>query len=200
MPKPDLNKVPVHLHDEIKLVEQDDLNVAFTKHADAISFLKSIPEERWSYRYAEGKWSIRQVVQHIIDGERIFCNRALVIARNDKTTSLVSFDQDEYEAASKADKRTKDDLINELAALQQSSIKFFGSFDDEQLQTRGTIGTYTIDVNALGFVVIGHTLHHIKLGKNIYDRSLFDVKNQVLEQHDLSFIYMIIFDLLPENI
>ncbi|HEU5165588.1 MAG TPA: DinB family protein [Chitinophagaceae bacterium] len=168
MSKPDLQKVPVHLHEEINLVEQDDLKVAFSKHADAISFLKTIPEEKWSYRYAAGKWSIRQVVQHIIDGERIFCNRTLVIARKDKTTSLVSFDQDEYEAVSKADMRTKDDLINELAALQKSSIKFFGSFDDEQLQTRGTIGNYTIDVNALGFVVIGHTLHHLKLIRERY--------------------------------
>jgi uncharacterized damage-inducible protein DinB len=168
MPRPDLQKVPAHLHEEINLVEQDDLKEAFSKHADAISFLKAIPEEKWSYRYAEGKWSIRQVVQHIIDGERIFCNRALVIARKDKTTSLVSFDQDEYENASKADKRTKDDLISELAALQQSSIKFFGSFDDEQLQTRGTIGNYTIDVNALGFVVIGHTLHHLKIIRERY--------------------------------
>src|SRR4030095_4320195 len=168
MPKPDMQKVPVHLHEEINLVEQDNLKVAFSKHADAISFLKTIPEEKWSYRYGEGKWSIRQVVQHIIDGERIFCNRALVIARKDKTTSLVSFDQEEYEAASKADKRTKDDLISELAALQQSSIKFFGSFDDEQLQTRGTIGNYTIDVNALAFVIIGHTLHHLKLIRERY--------------------------------
>jgi len=168
MPRPDLQKVPAHLHEEINLVQQDNLNDAFSRHADAISFLKTVPEEKWSYRYAEGKWSIRQVVQHIIDAERIFCNRALVIARKDKTTSLTSFDQDEYEATSKADNRTKDDLISELAAVQQSSIKFFRSFDDEQLQTRGTIGNYTIDVNALGFVVVGHTLHHLKLIKERY--------------------------------
>jgi uncharacterized damage-inducible protein DinB len=168
MPRPDLQKVPAHLHEEINLVQQDNLDDAFSRHADAVSFLKTVPEEKWSYRYAEGKWSIRQVVQHLIDAERIFCNRALVIARKDKTTSLVSFDQDEYEVTSKADKRTKDDLISELAALQQSSIKFFRSFDDEQLQTRGTIGNYTIDVNALGFVVVGHTLHHLKLIKERY--------------------------------
>jgi uncharacterized damage-inducible protein DinB len=168
MPRPDLQKVPAHLHQEINLVKQDNLKEAFSKHTDAISFLKTIPEEKWSYRYAEGKWSIRQVMQHLIDGERIFCNRALVIARKDKTTSLAPFDQDEYESTSKADKRTKDDLIDELAILQQSSIKFFGSFDDEQLQTRGTIGNYTIDVNALGFVVIGHTLHHLKLIRERY--------------------------------
>jgi len=168
MSKPDLQKVPAYLHEEINLVKQDNLKEAFSKHADSISFLKTIPEEKWSYRYADGKWSIRQVVQHIIDTERIHCNRALVIARKDKTTSLIPFDQDEYEVTSNADKRTKDELIDELTALQQSSIKFFGSFDDDQLQTRGTIGDYTIDVNALGFGVIGHTLHHLKIIRERY--------------------------------
>ena len=168
MPKPDLQSVPNHLHEEIILVEQDNLKEAFSKHADAISFLKSIPEENWSFRYAPGKWSIRQVVQHMIDAERIFCNRALVIARKDVTTSLVSFDGDAYEAASKADNRSKNDLISELAVVQQSSRKLFESFDDEQLQTRGFVADYTIDVNALGFVVIGHILHHLKIIKEQY--------------------------------
>jgi hypothetical protein len=64
MSKPDLQTVPAHLHEEINLVEQDNLNEAFSKHADAFSFLKDIAGEKWSYRYAEGKWSIREVVQH----------------------------------------------------------------------------------------------------------------------------------------
>jgi len=168
MPKPDLQKVPGHLHQEIDLVEQDNLKDAFSRHADALSFLKNIPEEKWSYRYAENKWSIRGVVQHMIDAERIFCNRALVIARKDRTTPLVSFEGDDYGAASKADSRTKEELISELAAVQQSSLKLFESFDEEQLLTSGTVGSYTIDVNALGFVVIGHVLHHLKLIKERY--------------------------------
>jgi hypothetical protein len=104
----------------------------------------------------------------LIDAERIFCNRALVIARKDRTTPLVSFEGDEYGAASKADNRTKEDLISELAALQRSSGKLFESFDDEQLQTSGSISNYTVDVNALGFVVVGHTLHHLKLIRERY--------------------------------
>ncbi len=130
MPKPDLQKVPGHLHQEIDLVEQDNLKDAFSRHADALSFLKNIPEEKWSYRYAENKWSIRGVVQHMIDAERIFCNRALVIARKDRTTPLVSFEGDDYGAASKADSRTKEELISELAAVQQSSLKLFESFEN----------------------------------------------------------------------
>ena len=163
MPRPDLQSIPSHLHEEINLVEQDNLKEAFCKHNDAISFLKNIPEEKWSYRYDEGKWSIRGVVQHIIDAERILCNRALVIARKDKTTPLLSFEEKDYGAASKADNRTKEELISELNAVQQSSYKMFESFGDEQLRTSGTVNNYTINVNALGFVILGHTLHHLKV-------------------------------------
>ena len=168
MPKPDLQSVPVHLHEEINLVEEDNLKEAFSKHSDVISFLKEIPDGKWNYKYAEGKWNIKGVVQHIIDAERIFCNRALVIVRKDKTTPLPSFDGDEYEFSSKSDKRTKDELISELAAVRQSSRELFVSFDEEQLLTSGIVSNYTIDVNALGFVILGHTLHHLKLIRERY--------------------------------
>jgi len=168
MPKPDLKTVPEHLHEEINLVAEDDLKKAFSTHADAIAALKDIPESKWNHRYAEGKWSIRGVIQHLIDAERIFCNRALVIARKDTAQPLFSFEEKDYEVASKADKRTKEDLISELAVVQQSSRKMFESFDDEQLQARGTVNNYTIDVNALGFVIIGHTLHHLKIIRERY--------------------------------
>ena len=168
MPRPDLQEVPEHLREEIILVKQDDLKQALMHHPAAIDFLKEIPEEKWSYSYGPGKWTIKSVVQHIIDGERIFCNRALVIARKDKTTPLVSFDQDNYADCSQADRRTKEDLLGELVAVQQSSIRLFASFNEEQLQTKGSVGSYTIDVNALGFVVIGHTLHHLKIIRERY--------------------------------
>jgi uncharacterized damage-inducible protein DinB len=168
MPRPNLQSVPVHLHDEINLVKHDDLKQAFSEHPGAITFLRNIPEEKWNYRYAEDKWSIKGVVQHIIDGERIFCNRALVIARKDKTARLASFDEKEYGVTSKADNRRKDDLISEFEAVQQSSRKLFESFDEEQLQLKGTVSDYSIDVNTLGFVIIGHTLHHLKILKERY--------------------------------
>jgi uncharacterized damage-inducible protein DinB len=168
MARPNLKTVPPHLHEEIILVKQDDVKAAFATHADAIDFLRNIPEEKWDYRYGADKWTIRVVVQHIIDAERIFCNRALVIARRDKTTPLPSFDGDEYGNTSNADRRTKEDLISELQAVQQSSRKLFESFDDDQLNTTGQVNDYTIEVNTLGFVVVGHTLHHIKILKERY--------------------------------
>ena len=88
--------------------------------------------------------------------------------RKDKTTPLPSFEEKDYGSTSKADNRTKEDLISEFVAVQQSSRKLFESFDDEQLQSGGTVGSYTIDVNALGFVLIGHVLHHLKLIRERY--------------------------------
>jgi uncharacterized damage-inducible protein DinB len=167
MPKPDLQKVPSHLRDEINLVKQDNLHQAFLKHKNAISFLRKIPKKKWEYRYAEGKWNIKELVQHVIDAERIFCYRALVIARKDKT-AVPSFDENEYGASSKAQKRTKKELIKELKAVQKASTELFESFDEEQLQTIGNVSNYSIDVNAIGFVILGHTLHHIKILKERY--------------------------------
>jgi uncharacterized damage-inducible protein DinB len=168
MAKPNLETVPQHLHEEIVLVKQHDIKEAFATHAKAIHFLQNIPEEKWSYRYGPDKWTIKEVVQHMIDAERIFCNRALVIARRDKNTPLPSFDGDEYATAANADMRTKQDLISELQAVQQSSKRLFESFTEKQLNNKGTVNDYSIEVNTLGFVIVGHTLHHIKLLQERY--------------------------------
>ncbi|MBD0331217.1 MAG: DinB family protein [Chitinophagaceae bacterium] len=167
MPKPDLQKVPAFYHSYVTLVKQDNISKAFSKHSDAISFLKKIPKKKWDYRYAEGKWSIKQLIQHVIDAERIFSYRALRIARKD-TTPLPAFDEEKFAAVSKADKRTKKDLIRELETVQQSSRRLFESFDEEQLQAGGTVSNNSIDVNAIGFVIIGHTLHHLNILKERY--------------------------------
>lgn len=141
--------MPEHLHGEIELVKQDDVKRAFTGHSDAIEFLRKIPEEKWSYRYEAGKWTIKSLVQHMIDAEIILCNRALVIARKDKTTPLPSFDGDEYANEANADKTIKEDLISEMEAVQHSSKKLFESFTNDQLNATGRVNDYTIAVNRL---------------------------------------------------
>ena len=168
MSRPVLESLPVLLQDEIKLVEQDNLEDAFMKQQEVVPFLQNIPVEKWNYRYAEGKWSIGEVIQHIIDAERILCNRALVIARKDTSTPLLSFDENHYGVAAKAANRSKEDIISELSAVQLSTLKLFESFDEEQLKTTGTVNNYTIDVNALGFVICGHTVHHLNIIKERY--------------------------------
>src|SRR6478672_5264200 len=109
----DLSRVYSYFHRYINLVTENDLEKAFEKHqTDLVSFLKEIPKKKWNYRYTEGKWSIKEVVQHVIDGERIFSYRALRFARKDKIP-LASFDQDLFTMTSKAGERTKKDLLQE---------------------------------------------------------------------------------------
>ena len=86
--------------------------------------LQNLPKEKWDYKYAEGKWSVKELVQHIIDAERIFCYRALTFARKD-STALPGFDEDNYALASKAAQRTAIDLIEELKTVQKSSALLY---------------------------------------------------------------------------
>ena len=129
--------------------------------------LKNIPDEKWDYRYAEGKWTIKELVQHIIDAERIFCYRALNFARKDRS-ELPGFDENEFAAVSKADKRSKQDLLDELATVQKSSMQLFASFDDEQLNESGKANGNSIYVNGIGFIIVGHTMHHLNILKERY--------------------------------
>src|SRR5439155_579594 len=110
----DLSRVPEFYHGYINLAIDNDLQSAFKKHeAELNGFLKEIPKKKWNYSYAEGKWTIKEVVQHIIDAERVFAYRALCFARKD-AAPLPSFDENVFAANSKAGERSKKDLLKEL--------------------------------------------------------------------------------------
>src|SRR5690242_17081369 len=165
MPNVDLSRVPEYYHRYINLAIGDDLQTAFEKHqTELVSFLKDIPKKKWNYRYAEGKWSIKEVVQHIIDAERVFAYRALCFARKDQTP-LPSFDENLFAANSKADDRTKKDLLKELESVQRSSAQLFQSFDNEQLEQPGVASGKPVYVKGVAYILLGHTLHH----KNILE-------------------------------
>ncbi|MCU7552171.1 DinB family protein [Chitinophagaceae bacterium LB-8] len=158
-----LQKVPASYHTYVQLVTEDNLQTAFKNYSqEIISLLKGIPAEKWDYRYAEGKWSIKELIQHVIDAERIFCYRALTFARKDEKV-LPGFDENHYAEVSKADRRTPQDLIEELEAVQNSSARLFASFDEEQLQAEGSANNKNIYVEGIGFVIIGHCRHHKKV-------------------------------------
>lgn len=168
MPKPDLNRVPSYYHNYINQVRFDDLFKAFEHHQHSlIDLLQSIPAEKWDYRYAEDKWSIKELVQHIIDAERIFSYRALTFARKDPN-ELPGFDENSYAEVSKAGRRTKDQLINEVEAVQRSSSALFQSFDDEQLEASGVANGNSVYVLGIGYIIIGHTLHHMNILQERY--------------------------------
>ncbi len=138
-----------------------------TQGAEFVAELRQIPAARQGYRYAEGKWNIREVIQHIIDAERVFIYRSLCFARKD-TTPLPSFDENLYAENSKSDKRKWKELWNEFMAVRLSTLLLFASFDDEQLGTTGTASGKEIQVLALGFIIAGHAKHHELILKEKY--------------------------------
>jgi uncharacterized damage-inducible protein DinB len=161
----DLSRVPEYYHKYINLVINDDLKSALERHqTELLSFLKDIPKKKWNYRYAEGKWTIKEVVQHIIDAERVFVYRALCFARKDQTP-LPGFDENVFAVNSNAGDRTKKDLLKELKTVQASSVQMFNSFNEEQLSQPGVASEKPTYVKGLAYIVVGHALHH----KNILE-------------------------------
>lgn len=123
------------------------------------TLLASVPPARETHRYAPGKWSIREVVGHIIDAERMFSVRAMAFARGDRS-HFPSFDEDAYAAASGADRRALADLAEELSAVRRSTLLLLGSFEEETWDRRGTASGYEFTVRSLAWIMAGHSRHH----------------------------------------
>jgi uncharacterized damage-inducible protein DinB len=115
-----------------------------------------------TYRYAEGKWSIKQVWQHVMDVERIFQYRALRYARQDKTI-LSGFNQNEYNEVSHADGREWADMLREYRAVRTASIELFRSFTEDMFSHIGQAGKSPMTVRSVGYLVIGHEVHHLNI-------------------------------------
>lgn len=152
----------------IKLLGEVDLiEVLETSLKDLISTLENLPEEALTYRYAEGKWTIKELVQHIIDAERVLSYRALRFSRKD-TTNLPGFDEDWYVANSNGNERNFKDILQELIHVRNSTILLFKSFKQEMLLIIGTASNSDMTVRALGFIIAGHQIHHLRIIKEKY--------------------------------
>jgi hypothetical protein len=134
---------------------------------DFIKFVQNIPMEKFDYRYAEGKWTIKDIIQHLIDSERIFSYRALRISRNDKTP-LPGFEENFYVDNTNANSRNIQDLLSELAAVRQTTIMLFKSFSDDQSIRMGIASNNPISARAFAYAIIGHQKHHQKVFQERY--------------------------------
>jgi uncharacterized damage-inducible protein DinB len=168
MPRPDLNRVPGFYHNYINQVPEDELMTAFKNQTPLIfDFLNNIPADKIDFAYAEGKWTIREMLQHIIDAERIFSYRSLRFARKDPTP-LPGFDENLFAQTAKADKRTWNDLLEEFKAVRKATECLFGSFDEEQLNAEGVSNHATNYVLGFGYITVGHCIHHMNVIKERY--------------------------------
>lgn len=129
--------------------------------------LSILSRDKLQFRYAPDKWTIAEVLQHLLDVERIFQYRALCIARKDQH-SLPGFDHDAYVPASQAYTRDLEDLKKEFHHLRNSGISLFESFSEEMLLRRGLVNSAPASVRALGFIIVGHSRHHLEIMKKYY--------------------------------
>ncbi|MBE0393614.1 DinB family protein [Flavobacterium sp. PL002] len=134
---------------------------------DFIRFVQNIPMDKFDYRYAEGKWTIKEIIQHLIDTERIFAYRALRISRNDQTP-LPGFEENDYVANSNANERNLQGLLTEMAVVRQATLSLFKSFSKEQLLRTGIASNNAVSVRAIGFITIGHQKHHQQIYQERY--------------------------------
>ena len=153
----------------IGVIQSEDLITNFREvHQSSLSLFGSYPENKWYYRYEEGKWHVKELLGHLCDAERIFSTRALRFARNDQTP-LPGFEQNDYVPESNVDHRSVPDLLEEYALLRNATIKLFENLTPEMLQRQGTASGWPITVMAIGFVTVGHEKHH----QNIFHERYF---------------------------
>jgi len=168
MSRPDLSRVPDFYHGYISKAKENDLTSALKNTTnELLSLLRSIPPEKYDYRYAEGKWTIKEVIQHLIDAERVFTYRALRFARKDDTP-LPGFDENLFAQTAKTDKRNWIDLVEEFASLRKATEAMFASFDNEQMEQSGIASENSTYVLGIGYIVAGHVNHHCQIIKERY--------------------------------
>ena len=168
MPKPLQGTYQPYASIYINQVPEAELADAFkAQHTTVNEFFESIPPEKENYRYAEGKWTLKEMLQHIIDAERIFAYRALCIARGE-TLNLPGFEENEYAENSQAANREWRDLIEEFKLVRKTTEILFSSFSDEALMKTGLANNVAVTPNSIGFILIGHLYHHVSVLKDRY--------------------------------
>ncbi|HEY1272673.1 MAG TPA: DinB family protein [Terriglobales bacterium] len=134
---------------------------------ETTALLSGLGEDRANFRYAPGKWSVKQLVAHICDGERIMAYRALRFSRNDQTP-IEGYEQDDYVQFSPAERCSLAELVDELVAVRRTTVQLFRALDEEAWARRGVANENEMTVRALAYVIAGHELHHRKILKEKY--------------------------------
>ena len=166
--RPEKSEYPAYAEGYVSKVPDGDIvGILRSQLDETLALIKGIPEARGDYRYAEGKWSIKEVIGHVIDGERIFTYRALRFARGD-STPLSGFEQDDYVPNGSFNKRSLSDLADEYEHVRRSTISLFASLDPEAWNRRGISNNNESSVRGLAFITAGHERHHVEILRTRY--------------------------------
>lgn len=150
-----------------KLPDENIFSILENQQDALGDFLNSIDEKKSNFRYAEGKWNIKQVIGHVIDGERVFTFRIHAISRNEKQ-SLPGFEQDDYIEAGNYSERSFEDIKNEFLLMRKANLVFYKSLTDEMISKKGNANGSDITVNALLYIIAGHAEHHLQVIRENY--------------------------------
>ena len=147
--------------------EANVIDVLRRQQLGSEAILTKVTDEAASFRYAPDKWSVKEVVGHVSDTERVFTYRALCIARGD-TQSLPGMDQDIYVAGANFETRSMDSMVQEFSAVRSATIALFESLDQESWVRRGVANDVAVSVRALAFIIAGHEFHHMAILRDRY--------------------------------
>jgi len=147
--------------------ERDYMDLMKENYEKSIELFLSIPEEKWNFAYAPGKWTIKELVIHMMDAERVFAYRALRFSRNDKT-ELPGFEENEYVPFYNAKHKSEVAIIEEYKAVRNATIAMFSNFDNDMLKRTGTANKNEFSVEMIGAIIVGHELHHLDVLKDRY--------------------------------
>jgi hypothetical protein len=166
--KPEASEFGSYYDQYVAQVQGDDIVSILKAQADAVlGLLASISEEQSTHRYAPDKWSIRELVGHLIDTERVFVYRAFRFSRNDETP-LHGYDHDKYIQVANYDARFLRDIAGELNTVRAATLAFFNGLSDEMLLRRGVANNNPFSVRAMAWIIAGHTEHHLSMLKEKY--------------------------------
>jgi len=161
--RPSKNDYFPYLETYISKVKEENAVAALENGlTNTLQCLKKIPFEKWDFRYSNDKWSIKELVMHTIDVERVFAYRALAFARGEKQT-LPAFNENEYAKHSEANSKNPEAILEEFESVRACSISLFKGFSVQVLQKSGKVPAGVISVNALAFAISGHCAHHMEV-------------------------------------
>lgn len=141
---------------------EDLLAMLEAQRKSSMTFFAGMSNDQLAFRYAAGKWTPQEIFAHLLDTERVFAYRAMRFARKDKTV-LPGYDEQLYTTTAKANSRAITSMVSEYDGLRQSTILLFGSFDEDMLAERGNANNTEMSVSALGYAILGHELHHLRI-------------------------------------
>ncbi|MCO6495192.1 MAG: DinB family protein [Bacteroidetes bacterium] len=167
MVKLSIDECPAYFEMYLEMVDEDILKELETQLEEYPKFIKSIPKEKELFSYAPGKWTVKEIIGHNTDTERVMFNRAFRIARNDKTP-IPGFDEDAYVAATNFNSREMEDLLEEFILQRKSIIYFFKTLTQDELKRIGTASNKSVSSRALFYFLLGHLQHHVNFLKEKY--------------------------------